>query len=203
MEKIIDNTNELTTLGTRDVVEQAVAQSLIICYNKGKELHSNYVLLIELRKIKFPFQISSINKMYLHLRTSLTWKIKNKVGIQNITLHCTAQIFISLQSQQGENIADFLQYENQREPPTLSDNGMRHSGQKSDILECVGAPTGSSTESRNVSVMIMKGPALVHMTTPPILTNMYLNILCLFFSTSLLKLLLDWMYVGIYILKEA
>ena len=29
-----------------------------------------------------------------------------------------------------------------------------------------GAPTGSSTESRNVSVMIMAGPALVHMIKP-------------------------------------
>ena len=42
-----------------------------------------------------------------------------------------------------ENIRDFISHENCREPPSLSDRGMLRFGNKSDILDCLGAHKGS------------------------------------------------------------
>ena len=70
----LDNTYDLATLGTRDVVEQAVTQSLITCYDKGKELHSKYVI-DRIEKAEVPF--SNI----IHKQNVLTFK--NKPDVQN------------------------------------------------------------------------------------------------------------------------
>lgn len=43
---------------------------------------------------------------------------------------------------------------------------MLRSGQKSDIIGCVGAPTGRSLVAWDVSMMVMDGPAVVHMVKP-------------------------------------
>ena len=43
---------------------------------------------------------------------------------------------------------------------------MLRTGQKSDIIGCVGAPKGRSPTARNVSMMVIDGPAMVHMVTP-------------------------------------
>ena len=46
------------------------------------------------------------------------------------------QLFLSLQSRPGANLADFFRFENQREPPSLADRGSLRAGKKPDILQC-------------------------------------------------------------------
>ena len=59
--------------------------------------------------------------------------IRNKVGMfkQNTTL--ITQLFISLQSRTETDMIDFFKYENQREPPFLSNCGLLGAGNKSGI----------------------------------------------------------------------
>ena len=58
------------------------------------------------------------------------------------------QMFLSLQSRPNpdENIKDFMSHENCREPPLLSERGMLRFGNKSDILDCLGAHKGLLSE---------------------------------------------------------
>ena len=83
---------------------------------------------------------------------------------QNTTL--ITQLFLSLQCRPDADIADFFRFENQRDPPTLSFRGMLRSGQKSDIMTCVGAQKGRSAAAKNASKMVVDGAAMAYMVTP-------------------------------------
>ena len=61
---------------------------------------------------------------------------------------------------------EFFRYENQREPPSLSDQGSLRSGNKSDILECLKAPTGQSDAAKAATVVVLDMAAVVHMVRP-------------------------------------
>ena len=61
---------------------------------------------------------------------------------------------------------EFFRYENQREPPSLSNQGSLRSGNKSDILEWLKAPTGRSAEAKAATVVVLDMAAVVHMVRP-------------------------------------
>ena len=79
---------------------------------------------------------------------------------------CDSVIFLSLQSRPDADILDFFRFENQREPPSLSDRGRLRSGTKSDILKCLGVPATACTAARDVTVIVIDMPAVVHMVRP-------------------------------------
>ena len=79
---------------------------------------------------------------------------------QNTTL--ITQLFLSLQSRPEADMVDFFKYENQREPPSLSDRGLLRAGNKSDILTCIKAPTARVCTARQVSVMVFDMAAIIH-----------------------------------------
>ena len=62
----------------------------------------------------------------------------------------------------------FFKYENQREPPSLSDRGKLRSGTKSDILGCLpGMPgPGRTLAAREASVVVLDMAAVVHIIKP-------------------------------------
>ena len=64
------------------------------------------------------------------------------------------------------NMEEFFRYENQREPPSLSNQGSLRSGNKSDILEWLKAPTGRSAEAKVATVVVLVMAAVVHMVRP-------------------------------------
>ena len=68
--------------------------------------------------------------------------------LKQITL--ITQHFISLQSRPEADMVDILKFENQREPPSLSDCGLLGSGNKLDILVCIKAPTACVCTTRQV-----------------------------------------------------
>ena len=83
---------------------------------------------------------------------------------QNTTL--ITQLFLSLQSRPEADMVDFFKYENQREPPSLSDRGLLRAGNKSDILTCIKAPTARVCTARQVSVMVFDMASIIHMVRP-------------------------------------
>ena len=83
---------------------------------------------------------------------------------QNTTL--ITQLFISLQSRPKADMIDFFKYENQREPPSLSDYGLLGAGNKSDILACIKAPTARVYVARQPLLWVFDMAAIVHMVRP-------------------------------------
>ena len=47
------------------------------------------------------------------------------------------QLFLSLQSRPDADMTEFFRFENQWEPPSISNQRRLRSGTKSDILECI------------------------------------------------------------------
>ena len=60
----------------------------------------------------------------------------------------------------------FFRYENQHEPPALSDHGILRTGSKSDILKCLEVPTAPSVPAHDVAVKVVDMAAVVHMVRP-------------------------------------
>jgi len=58
---------------------------------------------------------------------------------------------------------EFFRYENQREPPSLSNQG---SGNKSDILACVEAPNCRLDAAKAAKLVVLAVAAVVHMVRP-------------------------------------
>ena len=55
-------------------------------------------------------------------------------------------------------------YENQREPPSLSDKVKLRSGKKSDIIQCLTIPKVTSPD--DIAVIVLDAPAVVNMIRP-------------------------------------
>ncbi|KAL8593397.1 hypothetical protein ACOMHN_067072 [Nucella lapillus] len=64
------------------------------------------------------------------------------------------------------DMEEFFRYENQREPPSLSNQGSLRSGKKSDILEHLNVPTDRSAEAKAATVLVLDMAAVVHMVRP-------------------------------------
>ena len=71
-----------------------------------------------------------------------------------------------MQSRPGANMEEFFCYENQKEPPSLSNQGSLRSGKKSDILELLQAPTCRSATGAEATVLVLDMAAVVHMVRP-------------------------------------
>ena len=76
------------------------------------------------------------------------------------------QLFLSLQSHPDANVMDFFQFENQREPQSLADQGSLQYETKSDIFQCFNAPTGHAAAAKEATVVVLDMAAVIHMVHP-------------------------------------
>ena len=90
-------------------------------------------------------------------------KKKNLTGSIQSNSSLITKIFLSLQSRPDADMNEFFSYENQREPPTLSNLGSMRSGNKADILECLNVPHSRSNEAKAATVVVLDMAAIVHM----------------------------------------
>ena len=81
-------------------------------------------------------------------------KNNSKVIALRKDISLVSTLFLSLQSRPDFELDNFFKYDNQKEPPSLSDQGKLRSGTKSD------APPD------DVTVKVLDGPAVVHMVRP-------------------------------------
>ena len=127
--------HDLTALDTQEIVETEVSESLTSVHKVGMSLHLAYV---EERLEKATKPISDIiprtNILTFANRPDRKAKRNHSIQKQNMTL--ITQLFLSLQSRPDADMAEFFKYENQREPPSISNQGLLRSGTKVDILEC-------------------------------------------------------------------
>ena len=56
--------------------------------------------------------------------------------------------------------------ENQHDTPSLADQGLLRTGNKSDILHCFQAPVGRVASARLATVVVLDMAAVVHMVRP-------------------------------------
>lgn len=158
--------HELVAMHTQEIMEDEVVSSLTQLHKLGIDLHSKFVTKC-FKEASLPIT-NTLKRQKVF--TFANRPVVNKNGGKS----CSAQrnsslitkLFLSLQSRPDADMDKFFHYENQREPPSLSNQGSLRSGNKSDILECVNAPTVRSDATNVATVMVFDMAAIVHMVRP-------------------------------------
>ncbi|MES9881863.1 MAG: hypothetical protein ABW185_13375 [Sedimenticola sp.] len=164
-----DSGPDLITLHTREVMNEESSEVFINACEKGKQLHNCYV---NDRLINGTVAITDTIKRHIvpTFAKPVESKSRNsKVSMVKRDASLVTQLFLSMQSRQDADLDEFFRYENQKEPPAISDKGKLRSGKKSDILDCLEIPkvTGPS----DVTAKVLDGAAIVHMVQPTKATN--------------------------------
>ena len=132
----LENEKELHTLDTQEVMPREVVESLKECKSLGLRAHEEYVQqrLIE-KTVPISDTIRRKNLWTFDNRPSENKKGSSKLSNVKHNSNLVTKLFLSLQSRPESNMEDFFKFENQREPPSLSDNGNLRMGTKSHILQ--------------------------------------------------------------------
>ena len=154
--------HELVTLDTRAVMDDALAVSLSKIHEVGKEYVNT-----RLDKVTVPLSDAiKRNNMFTFANRLDPRKKKSKVGILKHNTTLIVQLSLSLQSRPDADMLEFFKFENQREPPALSDRSSLRAGTKSDILKCIHAPTGHAIPATQATVQVVDMVAIIHMVPP-------------------------------------
>ena len=161
-----NNGCELVALHTQELMEDQVVDSLAQLHNLGKDLHEKFVTQI-LEQATLPITYTLKRQKVLTFANRPVINNKGtKSGSTQRNSSLITKLFLSLQSRPDADMEEFFHYENQRQPPSLSDQGSLRSGNKSDILECLKAPTGQSDAAKAATVVVLDMAAVVHMVRP-------------------------------------
>lgn len=159
--------SELVALDTQEVMDQEVVTSLCQVHEVGKDLHEQYVAqTLDKATVPVSNTIRRNNILTFANRPHLSKKGNKASGTQKKNMTLITQLFLSLQSRPDADVEEFFRFENQREPPSLADYGSLRSGSKSDILECIKAPTGRSSQARRATIVVLDMAAVIHMVRP-------------------------------------
>ena len=163
------NRPDLIMLHTREVMPSAIAQILCNAYNRGKDLHDAFLSdRLGNGRVAITDTITWSALQTFARRTDDTKNRSKVIALRkDISFVCT--LFLSLQSRLDFDLDNFFKYENQKEPPSLSDQGKLRSGTMSDVLQCLTIPR--LTPPDDVTVTVLYGPAVVHMVLPTYGTN--------------------------------
>ena len=164
-----EESNDLLTLGTQDIVGSGVVETVRNVVTIGKEQFDVFLndriierktsLFIPLKKNSLPlFSCPKQNKISALANQVSTLK-------QNCSLF--AQLYVSCQVREGD-LDNFFSHENQNFPPSISQQGMLRSCQKSELLTCVEnlITTPQQLEAPKVQVKLIDGAALVNIMKP-------------------------------------
>ena len=155
----------LVTLHTREVMDEVVTASLCQVLDVGKKAHDEFVSkrLVEC-SVPIGAKITKKNVYTFHNRPLVKQSKGKKSAQQNTAL--TTKLFMSLEARPELDAQEFFSFENQREPPSLSDKGLMRSGKKSDILKCMNVPNSRSENTKNATVSLYDMPGVVHAVAP-------------------------------------
>lgn len=82
-----------------------------------------------------------------------------------------SRLYIACQNRDG-NLEEFFKYENQPEPPALSEGGKLRSGHKSDLIKCLEKLVEGTSETPRVDAIIMDGAVLYVQMLKPVLRHL-------------------------------
>ena len=111
-------------------------------------------------------QHSESHNVFTFTNRPVNARTGSKAGSAQRNSSLITKLFLSLQYRPHADMEEFFRYENQREPPSLSNQGSLRSGNKSDIIECLKAPTGRAAEAKVATVVVLDMAAVVHMVRP-------------------------------------
>jgi len=149
--------SDLVTLDSGEIMDPEIIKSLNEASGKGKEMYDEFVKDRIEQATKPLSDIIPRVKMYTFSNQPPADLRKgvNKVTSYKANTALVTKLFLSLKARPDADIEDFFRHENQREPPSLCDQGKMITGTKSALLGCLpGMPEpGRSAAAREATVV--------------------------------------------------
>ena len=162
--------SDLVTLDSGEIMDPEIIRSLNEASSKGKEMYDEFVKDRIEQATKPLSDVIPRMKMYTFSNQPPADLRKgvNKVTSYKANTALVTKLFISLKARPDADIDDFFRLENQREPPSLCDQGKMITGTKSALLGCLpGMPEpGRSAAAREATVVVLDMAAVIHMIKP-------------------------------------
>ena len=164
-----ENSSDLLVLDKRNIVEQAVVDTVFQIEQLGQEQYDKYVR--ERLVIQNVHVSELIIKNNLPLFSQPLVKKKNNFTLQLASLKSDCSLFSRLyvSSQvRGGNLDEFFEHENQACPPALLPNGEMGTTKRSDLVGCLEdlVPSKEETTVSKIQVSIIDGSAIVNILRP-------------------------------------
>ena len=160
-----ENSEDLLTLDTKEIMEPDVAECMRHAYSKGKEQYEQFF------KERFVDQSKTIQdpikKNQLKLFSRKRVPVKSRGPVETLKEDCAlfSRLYIACQSREG-NLERFFMYENQPWPPSLALQDQMRSGSKADLLAQLEARLSPCTTPPETTALIMDGAMIVQMLSP-------------------------------------
>ena len=162
-----EQTHDLMVLNTRDIVDPSIAETVQQIEDAGKQQYNRFVIdrldnrttpLSEpIKRNKFPlFSCRPPRKVSVD---------KQKIAALKQNCSLFSQLYVSCQVRSGDMDA-FFTYENQKAPPSLSQNETLRQGSKSDLLDCLEPLSSIPVAAPSVDAILLDGAAVVNFLQP-------------------------------------
>lgn len=155
---------DLYSLDTKDV-ETQIADEILKIGDEGREQYRAFIL--RLREGDNPGFYEPIKKNKFRLFTPKQKLDSSKSKLANLKDDCIlfSRLFISCQSKQCD-LQEFFEHENQKFPPSFSQNGLLNSGVKSQLMPILEAGQVLPNSGPTVDSLVIDGASLVNSKQP-------------------------------------
>ena len=163
----LEETKDLLRLGTRDIVEPTVVESLQKAEKLGHEQYETFVAKWLSSQATTLSETIKKNKLKLFSQSASRTGSTSDLQLSSLRNDCAlfSKLFIACQTRKGD-LGEYFKHENQACPPALSQNGRLREGSKSDLLEYLESHGGSRKDGPVTEVVILDGAAMVNCLKP-------------------------------------
>jgi len=160
----LENTPELLALDTRNVLNEAVVNTVRTVETVGKtqyKAYHNSVLVEWTRSIQEPIKKNSLPLFRCPVPKAKT-KQTGQLSMLKSDVALFFQLYIVMQHREGD-IGSFFKHEKNPYPPSLSNGGKLRLGNKSDLVRTVTQNVEEEEQPSSFDVKILDGAAVVHL----------------------------------------
>ena len=158
----------VVALNTKELMSEDVVNRMDSIHAEGEKYYKEFIADILYHHNKpISSSIHHQNNTIFRDHSSSKSKSKHKISDLKQNVQLLGEMYISCVAHGGD-VEDFMKHENLPHPPALAEGGELRRGTKAEILPCLYPdykPTLSS-ESPNVTCLVVDGPALIHHCPP-------------------------------------
>ena len=158
---------DLYSLDTKDVVESGIADEILKLADKGRDQYTCRTFLSRMRDGDNPSFYEPLKKNKYRLFNPKQKSKSSKSKLENLKDDCNlfSRLFISCQSRQCD-LQEFFEHENQKFPPSLSQNGSLNTGVKSQLMSILETGHEMPNSVPTVDSLVIDGASLVYSKQP-------------------------------------
>ena len=158
---------DLYSLDTKDVVESGIADEILKLADKGRDQYTCRTFLSRMRDGDNPSFYEPLKKNKYRLFNPKQKSESSKSKLENLKDDCNlfSRLFISCQSRQCD-LQEFFEHENQKFPPSLSQNGSLNTGVKSQLMSILETGHEMPNSVPTVDSLVIDGASLVYSKQP-------------------------------------